>query len=308
MRVPSEELGDFRLADILSLLAVRRLSSIASAARELKVTPSQISKSITRLENQLKIVVLARSGRGVLMTDEGERAVHHLENVIAHWRQARQLSSEAPHPLIIAAPSYMNMVFLPLILACRPQVRLRNLEMPPPLIRAFIGQNLFDLTLMLGKPTLPESWTCTLVGELRKGLFANPKLAQKLSDHPLSDRDLCELPFISPISGFNGHSVQLDDGCPLKYANRRLGHEVTTLVLALELAACTEQLVFGPVIAAQRYLASGELVEIKVEGWHVCEPLYLVCSSDRVLATDQRLIATALSTALVESRDADAER
>jgi DNA-binding transcriptional LysR family regulator len=233
------------------------------------------------------------------MSDEGERAVHHLENVISHWRQARHLRDESLRQLTISAPSYMNMIFVPHIVACRPNLRIRALEMPPPLIRACIAQNLFDLTLMLGKPALPHSWTCTPLGELRKALFASPTVAQRLAaPHPVSESMLRELPFISPVSNFNGQFVQLDDGCPLKYSERRLGHEVTTLVLAMELAASTEQLIFGPAIAAQRYVANGTLVEIPVEGWYVSEPLYLACSNERVLATDQRLIVAALSKGL----------
>lgn len=306
MRIPPESLGDFRLADILSLLAVRRWRSITAAARELKVSPSQVSKSVARLERQLKVDMLVRSAHGVSLSEDGERAVPHLENVILHWRQALQSQCEPLRQLTIAAPSYMNMVFLPRIAASHPLLRLRDLEMPPPMIRAFSAQNLFEVILMLGKPTLPDSWVCTCLGAVRKALFASPKLARRLLPHPVVVDALREIPFVSPINNFNGQFVQLDDGCPLKYTDRRLGHEVTTLVLALELAASTEQLVFGPAIAAEPYVETGRLVEIGVAGWHVSEPLYLACNSDRVLSSDQRLIIDAMQRTLTEQRKAPA--
>lgn len=301
MRAPSEELGDFRLADILSLLAVRRWGSLTAAARDLKVTPSQISKSVTRLEQQLDLALLVRSPQGVCLTDYGEQVIPHLQNLILHWQRALQLRNEPLRQVTIAAPSYMNMVFVPYIAACHPQLRIRDLEMPPPMIRAFITHNLFDLVLALGKPALPETWTATCVGEVRKALFANPLLAQRLMPNPLeyvAASALSAVPFICPINTFNGQFVPLDDGCPLKPSTRRIGHEVTTLLLALELAAHTEQLVFGPAIAAQRYVDNRMLVEIPVVGWHVSEPLYLVCNGDRILAADQQSIVDALRTAL----------
>lgn len=307
MRVPSEELGDFRLADVLSLLAVRRWGSLTAAARELKVTPSQISKSVARLEQQLELSLLVRSAQGVCLSDDGERVMPHLEGVIAHWQRALHLRGEPLRQVTIAAPSYMNMVFVPYIAACQPQLRIRDLEMPPPMIRAFITHNLFDLILALGKPTLPETWTATCIGEVRKALFASPRLAQRLKPNPIAASALSSIPFISPINSFNGQFVQLDDGCPLKPSARRVGHEVTTLVLALELAARTEQLVFGPAIAAQRYVEHQMLVEIEVVDWHVTEPLYLACNSDRVLAADQRIIVAALRAALAAHSAAPAD-
>jgi DNA-binding transcriptional LysR family regulator len=300
MRVPHEELGDFRLADVLSLFAVRRWGSITAAARELRVTPSQISKSVARLEQQLNLSLLSRGARGAILSDAGERAVHHLDEMVAHWRQARQVRGGSLRHLTIAAPSYMNMVFLPYIAASLPEVRIRDLQMPLPLIRALVSQNLFDLALALGKLSLPPSWSSVCVGNIRQGLFANPRLARQLAPFPVAPGALGAIPFISPIQSFDGQFIQRDDGCPIGWTGRRIGHEVTTLLLALELATCTEQLVFGPAIAARRYVESNALVEIPVAGWQVCEPLYLTCNGERVLQSDKRRIVAALRTALAE--------
>ena len=83
MRASPEDLGDFRLADILSFLAVRRDGSVSAAARGLGVTPSQISKSVARLESQLHVTVLTRGGRGVRVSEAGEQVAPYLEDVVA---------------------------------------------------------------------------------------------------------------------------------------------------------------------------------------------------------------------------------
>ena len=69
-----------------------------------------------------------------------------------------------------------------------------------------------------------------------------------------------------------------------------LGHEVETLALALDVAAHTDQLVFGPVIAAAPLVEQHALVEISVRGWSVSEDLYLVCHGDRMLKSTQHAI------------------
>ena len=95
-----------------------------------------------------------------------------------------------------------------------------------------------------------------------------------------------------------GQFVPVDDDCPLTHDDRTIGHEAQTIGLALELAATTGQLVFGPSVAARRYVSSGALVEVKVRGWDVTEPLFIVSNSDRVLARVQKAIVRALRVAL----------
>jgi len=58
-----------------AFLAVARLRSFSSAARELGVSRSAISQSVRQLEEQLRVVLLARTTRSVSFTDAGSRLV-----------------------------------------------------------------------------------------------------------------------------------------------------------------------------------------------------------------------------------------
>ena len=49
----SDALADLRFGDVLTFLTVHRCGAITGAARALKVTPSQVSKAVHRLERQL---------------------------------------------------------------------------------------------------------------------------------------------------------------------------------------------------------------------------------------------------------------
>jgi len=92
--------------------------------------------------------------------------------------------------------------------------------------------------------------------------------------------------------------VPLDDACPLRRDERLVGHETQTIGAALEFAAQTDHVVFGPVIAARRLIQENVLVEVPVEGWNVSEPLCVVCNGNRVLANVRKSVLRTIREAL----------
>src|SRR6476469_457585 len=61
------------LVALQSLRAVRSYGAVVAAAEVLGFTPSAVSQQIKKLERQTGSAVLERYGRGVLLTDHGER-------------------------------------------------------------------------------------------------------------------------------------------------------------------------------------------------------------------------------------------
>lgn len=61
-----------------AFLAVARLRSFSSAARELGVTRSAVSHAVQQLEEQLRVVLLTRTTRSVSVTDAGRRLVESI--------------------------------------------------------------------------------------------------------------------------------------------------------------------------------------------------------------------------------------
>ncbi len=292
-------LPDLRFSDVRTFLAVRRCGSITAAARELQVTPSQVSKAISRLEQQLKVRLLTRSARGVTLSEAAERVTPHFEEVVSRLRLVALRDAESSPELAVAGPSYLIHSFLPVIANVQPTLRLRGIQLAPALIRSFSTHSLFDLALASNLDRLPSSWTGELAGDVRKGLFTTPEAAQSLGEGPVPVARLKQHPFIIPMYIHNDHHIPVDDACPLPVNERKVGHEVQTIALGLELAAVSGQLVFGPVIAAQRWLSQGRLVEVEVEGWnYVAEPLYIACNADRVTAKVNRSVVNAVRDAL----------
>ncbi len=300
---PMDPLGDLRMGDLSTFLVVRRCGSITGAARELCVTPSQVSKAVGRLERHFHVRLLSRGGRGVSLNAQGLRLAGRVEEVVGLVRQMR--AEPDPKPLLtFAAPSFLLSLFLPSLVGVLPGQRVRGLELPPALLRAHAAENFFDVTLTVGPARLPRSWVCDRIGEVRKALFGAPATVRALGSLPVSVHRLRHLPFISPVYNVGGQFVQADEDCPLGSGDRRAGHEVQTLHMALDLAASTDQVVFGPAMAAHRHLATGVLEEIPVAGWSVSEPLFVCCNAERVLALAHRSMVAALRAelAVVEAR------
>lgn len=294
----TDRLGELRLGDLATFLAVRRAGSITAAARELTVTPSQVSKAIARLEHTLRLQLLTRGSRGVCLSEAGLRVLPHVEAAVARLLAVGSTNAEATE-LTVAAPSYLLESFLPTIERAQPQLHVRGLELPPALLRAYSAEDFFDLCMMhAGMDRLPPSWSSVHVGEIRQALFASPALARKLGTQPVTEERVRTVPFISPVYYADGHLVPAQDDCPLHRADREVGHQVLTIVLALELATRSEQLVFGPCIAARQHVAAGTLVEVRVQGWNVRSQLYLACNGDRVLARVRNAIADGLRAEL----------
>lgn len=297
----ASDLDKLSLGDLRTLLTVKRLASISRAARELRVTPSQVSKAVVRVESILRRKLLVRGRRGVSLSSEAVGLLPQLEHL--YERLAHAIRGESPGSVVtIASPPYLQSSFLPFFARALSDLYVRGLEMAPALIRAHATDNVFDVALMLGATELPLGWESEHMGDLRLSLFATPDVALRLGPDPVSLDALRALPFISPVYLASGQFVPVDDGCPMPREERRPGSEVQSIGLALEVAAETGQLVFGPRLAARHFLEHGTLREIHVQGWLVEKPLYLLCHPERVLARVQKAIIGEIRTVLARAR------
>jgi DNA-binding transcriptional LysR family regulator len=286
-------LGELRIADVLTFLAVHRHGSITAAARDLQVTPSQVSKAVVRLEGYLKRKLLTRRARGIVVSEVGLALVPRMEELVETARLLQATERTRETLLTLAAPSYLCAAFLPAVVRALEDVRVRGLEVGPAFMRAYATEHIFDVALTLGEEKMPSSWVSTRAGTVKKALFAPPALAKTLGPKPTVE-SLRDVPFVSPIYNSGGQFMPGDDGCPLARTERTIGHEAATVGVAMEVAAASEQLVFGPAIAARPFVITGRLVELQVPGWHLTDSLYFHANADTVLARVQKAILAVL--------------
>lgn len=103
-----EQITIDRLTGLIAFAKAAALGSYSAAARELAISPSAVSKSIARLEQQLGIPLFIRTTRSLRLTHEGEalyeksiRLLHEAEEI----QQAAISTRSGPSGIIrIAAP------------------------------------------------------------------------------------------------------------------------------------------------------------------------------------------------------------
>ena len=259
---------------------MQRTGSLSASARELRVTPSQISKAIARLEGHASARLLTRGAQGARLTEAGRRIAPSVAEAVA---RIRAIVPGEVSAVTIAAPSYALAAVVPALARSDASLRLRTLELPPAQIRALFAEDTFDVAVLPGVTgQLPASWMSAPAGTIRKVLLGPPELAASLAPLPATPERVARLSFVGPVHRPRGPFSAVRDDCPLPESERRVVHEVGTIGLALELAATARLLVFGPWPAGKAHVDAGRLVEIPVRGWHVTEPVHVVCHAHRV--------------------------
>jgi DNA-binding transcriptional LysR family regulator len=297
---PLDVLSELRLADLTTFLAVRQSGSVTGAARVLGVTPSQVSKAVARLEAILRVRLFSRGSRGVALSEQARAILPHIETAVSSLLLLGRSESPTIAELTIAAPSYLIASFLPWVARCLPQLQVRGIELAPSLVQTYASENFFEMAILAhSADRMPTTWVSVKVGELRSGLFATPDMARRLGPFPVSVQKLRAVPFIAPISNTEGRYFAANDDCPLPVSERKKGHSAQSVGNALELAAGTHQLVFGPVVAAHRFVTTGSLVEVPVRGWSVKDALYISCNVDRMMAKVQTAVVKAMREACI---------
>jgi DNA-binding transcriptional LysR family regulator len=97
-----------RLETMRAFVAVASLGSFAEAARQLRLSPSVVTRSVADLEDRLGLVLLNRTTRSVRLTERGEIFLDScrqvLEDIAGAERRVRGEDAEPRGSLKVAAP------------------------------------------------------------------------------------------------------------------------------------------------------------------------------------------------------------
>lgn len=108
------------LPDLASFILVVNEGSFTAAAKQLGVTPSALSKLITRLEKALSVKLFERTTRTLIITQAGQLVYDQSVVMINAAQQAVELSTsdhtEPSGSLTVAAPeAFLNSVLQPFV-------------------------------------------------------------------------------------------------------------------------------------------------------------------------------------------------
>src|SRR3954465_7538429 len=120
------------LRDIAVFVQAVEDGDFSTAARALSLTPSAVSKSIARLEDQLGRRLLHRSSRAMRLTPEGQGFLDAAQRVLDAVEEAEAVGSAVPSGLlrIRSVPTFARYQLAPLMPAFRhlhPQLRIEFL-------------------------------------------------------------------------------------------------------------------------------------------------------------------------------------
>ncbi|WP_275725735.1 LysR family transcriptional regulator [Vibrio furnissii] len=121
------------LPDLATFILVVNEGSFTAAANKLGVTPSALSKLITRLELALSVKLFERTTRKLIITQAGQKVYDQCLVMVNAAQQAVELSSsdhtEPSGALTVAAPeAFLNSVLQPFVvpfLKKHPQIQLK---------------------------------------------------------------------------------------------------------------------------------------------------------------------------------------
>ena len=157
-------------------VSVAELGSFTKAAAVLDIAQPALSRQVRALEIDLRETLLLRNGRGVTLTEAGQRLFEHSVGILQQVAQARaDMTSTRDEPVghitIALPPSMGRQLTLPLIDAFRRQLPQGK------------------LAIVEGLTAHIAEWIAT--GRVDLGLLYNPEPQAGLDIQPVLDEPLC---------------------------------------------------------------------------------------------------------------------
>jgi len=173
-------------ADLAAFAIVAEERSFTRAAARLGVSPSALSHTLRRLEERLRIKLLARSTRSVSTTDAGERLLARLCPALAEISAAvedlgRLLQQPAGTVRVTASRTAAQMVLAPVLpqfAASYPDVVVEVLI--DPALTNIVAER-FDAGIRLGESLEKDVVAVPVTGPLRMAVVGTPRY---FSQHP----------------------------------------------------------------------------------------------------------------------------
>jgi DNA-binding transcriptional LysR family regulator len=167
-----------RIDSLRAFVAVAHAGSFAAAARQLRMSPSLVTRAVAQLEAELGVTLFARTTRVVRLTERGAIHLDSSRRLLDDWQAAvHKVRGEDAAPrgtLSVAAPLLFGRLHIqPIIaglLAAHPQLQARLVLSDR---NVHLVDDGFDAAVRIG--TLPDSsLMATRLGEVCRATVASP--------------------------------------------------------------------------------------------------------------------------------------
>jgi len=272
------------LSGVTVLIAVVEAGTIARAAEALGLSPSGVSRALSRLEQRVGARLLARTTRSLSLTDEGRRFYEqvgpHLAGIEEAAIEASGSTNKVRGRLRVNIDPFFSRIalsgHLAAFLARYPDVTLELI------MRDSVGDLVadgFDLALRFGEPPV-GSFVARKLIETRVLTVASPAYikAHGRPRHPkdIEQRDCIDFYDATNARPYDWEVKRRKEVLPLKVKGRLLVSDSGTLIGACEAGAGIAQILeFG----CRPQLDSGRLVELFPDWSDERFPLYAIYPS-----------------------------
>jgi DNA-binding transcriptional LysR family regulator len=259
------------VAGVSVLLAVVEAGTIARAAEALGLSPSGVSRALSRLEQRVGVRLIARTTRTLSLTDEGRRFYEqvgpHLAGIEEAAIEAAGTASQVRGRLRVNIDPYFSKIVLARHMA---NFLARYPELFVELImRDSVGDLVadgFDLAVRFGEPPI-GSFVARKLTESRVITVASPAYikAHGKPRHPTEVESRDCIDFYDAANGrpYDWEVRRKNEVLPLKVKGRLLVSDSGTLLSACEAGAGIAQVLE---IGCEQLIRSGRLIDL-FPGW-----------------------------------------
>ena len=272
------------LSGLTILIAVVEAGTIARAAEALGLSPSGVSRALSRLEQRVGARLLARTTRSLSLTDEGRRFYEQVGPHLAGIEEAAIAASGSAHRVLGRLRVNIDPYFARIVLSAHLAAFLaRYPDVSVELImRDAVGDLVadgFDLALRFGEPPI-GSFVARKITETRVLTVASPAYikAHGRPRHPkeVEARDCIDFYDAANARPYDWEVRRKKEVIPLRVKGRLLVSDSGTLIGACEAGAGIAQVLE---LGCKHLLDSGRLVELFPEWSDERFPLYAIYPS-----------------------------
>jgi DNA-binding transcriptional LysR family regulator len=267
--------------DIRSLeqvLAIQKYGSFAKAADALGVSQPNLSKSVARLEDQLKLRIFDRTAKGSALTPIGELIVERADAVIAETRNlardAALLAGGETGSVRIGFSSAIWTGFaapvLQWVVSRHPRLKIHAEVAPAGRLLPLLESR--DLDVVFTGQTPDPSQTAYVV----EVIVEAPSVVVASPSHPLAKERGISIERLADFRGGGALSPGSSNANRMGFESENLGlYTASHYDLLLPLVVSGDLTLFAPAFVVQPYLEAGEMVVLDLD-WRYDQKYHLV--------------------------------
>jgi len=265
-------------------IAIAEEGSLSAASQRLRVAQPSLSQHIIKIEQELGVLLMNRSPRGVALTPSGEILLHHAREICLSMgicqESVKKSGSVLDGEVAFGLPSSTSMVLsVPLAETVRhllPKVKLRVVEAMSGFIREWLQDETIDLGFLYDHDDARTFEARELMQEdLHFFAAADNWPLRRAVGEPVPLAEIAGLELVLP-SKHHGMRRTIDNYARSRDLNLNVWIEMDALAQIKELVARGSGFTILAAAAAQDRVARGELITSPIVDPVLTRPIYLV--------------------------------